>query len=265
MKALVINMESAEARREFQSQQLNALGISFEMVEAVLTSDISKEQWLTHIYDWQRPLRHQELACLLSHIKCWKEVVQRQEPCLILEDDAYLSKQVPSILNELEQSKEALDHVTLETRKRKKLLFKRSSLQWDGFQLVRLVKDKTGAAAYVLYPSGARKLLEHFERHGAGLADALIADLGRLRSYQVQPAVAVQLDCCEYYGMKPPLKTQTSLSGSANPKPKPHHLGAWLKVKSNRIGAQFKALAQMLPYVMKANWRQLTINKKDFL
>ena len=56
----------------FMAQQMAALGLSYERLEAV-TPDVqigtpSPGYWDT----WERPLKETEKACFLSHVTAWK-------------------------------------------------------------------------------------------------------------------------------------------------------------------------------------------------
>ncbi len=116
-------------------------------------------------------MRESEVACLKSHQSAWQIVTKHKEPVLILEDDALLSNKTPKLLIALTQT-QSIDHVTLEVRSRKKLLAKSAIALSPSMNLVRLYQDRTGAAAYVLWPKGAEILLER-SRHAAGLAHAV--------------------------------------------------------------------------------------------
>jgi glycosyl transferase, family 25 len=98
MKALVINLDSAKDRLEFQQEQLSDLGISYERISAVCVASLSNEDYEKDAYSWQRQLRRVEVACFRSHFAAWKRVKELGEPCLILEDDALLCHKTASLL-----------------------------------------------------------------------------------------------------------------------------------------------------------------------
>ena len=65
-------------------------------------------------------------------------------------------------------------HLTFETRGRKKLMSKQGANLCDGIALHELFLDKTGAAAYLLTPIGAKKhAVCTRARHPNGYGDAL--------------------------------------------------------------------------------------------
>ena len=123
------------------------------------------------------------------------------------------------------------DCVNLETRARKKRVSKKKSHLWDNFYLSKLIQDKSGAAAYVLWPSGAKHLLKWVSKHGVGLADATIALGPSWNHGQVEPAAAIQLDCCNHYKLTCPLETSTSIHNIPKPKPSSWHPFLWRRVR----------------------------------
>lgn len=239
MRVLVINLDHQTERLAFQTQQLTRLGLSMQRLTAVTRDDpcvqASPEYWDS----WQRPLSLSERACLLSHRRAWEIILASGSPALILEDDAVLAPDTANLMHALEAITD-LDHVSLELRQRKKLLSRKSRPLYAEHVLRRLYLDRTGAAAYVLWPNGARKLLTLAEQH-CGLADGLICECESLLSYQVEPAAAFQLDQCRKLGLTPPVHTQSSISLTQHERPSRHWRHRW-----RRLVAQ-----------LQMGWRQL--------
>ena len=212
MRVLVINLDHQAERLAFQTHQLTRYGLGMQRLRAVQSDDPRVETPSSYWDSWQRPLSLSERACMLSHRAAWEITQSSNAPCLILEDDAVLAPDIAALLHALELRND-LDHVTLELRHRKKLLDQRAQFITSGRFLRRLYLDRTGAAAYVLWPSGARRLLALADRH-AGLADGLICECVELRSFQIEPAAAFQLDQCELLGLQPPISTSSSITPS---------------------------------------------------
>jgi len=262
MKAYVINLPKDLTRREFQEIQLNRLGLNYEVVDAVSTNDIEPSIYKMHENDWQRPLRNVEVACYYSHQSLWKKIIETNEPALILEDDALLSKHVPFILNDLSKLTN-MDYVTLEVRGRKKLVSNKAVWLHDsGTKLYRLYLDRTGAAGYVLYPSGAKKLLELEKQVGIGLADAHITSCYNLIGYQVEPAPIIQLDKCEFYNLQSPFEVKSNISTKEKSQ---LDFSNMLYFKTKRISAQLKQAMQQIKYMFKARRRYIEINNLDYI
>lgn len=207
MRALIINLAVARERMAFQRGQLLALGILWERIEAVMPDTLPVPAENPCWRRWERPLRATEAATLLSHRAAWERVAREDKPMLVLEDDAVLAGGTAGFL-EMAASVDDADHVTLETRGRRKLLGRRH----ESLPARRLYQDRTGAAAYALWPEGARRLLRRATRRPA-LADAIICAAYELRSWQAVPALAVQADMCGRYGIQAPIETVSSISG----------------------------------------------------
>ena len=257
MDALIINLAGSTERLEFQRRQLTALGVGFQRVEAVTAAEASALRPEGYWQGWERPLRPAERACLLSHVAAWERIAASGRPALILEDDAVLSRRVPALLAALE-ARPGLDHVALEIRGRKKLLG-RTAVRIDaGLGLVRLFQDRTGSAAYVLWPAGARKLLARSAREAA-LADAMISKSYDLASWQVEPAGAIQLDRCAHYGVPAPLETRSTIDGPGASRP-----ASTPAQRLRRIAAQLRMGWRQLSLVGRAARREVALDPSDF-
>jgi|JYMV01.1.fsa_nt_gi glycosyl transferase family 25 len=259
MNIFIINLSSAVERREFQEKQLSNLKLNYQIVNATTINDIDDEAYKKHSKDWQRPLQKTEVACYFSHRHAWEKVIQSSQPALILEDDALLSKCVPELLEELSHKKDA-DLINLENRGRKKFVSKSGVKLKCNSKLLRLYQDRTGAAGYVLWPSGAKKLIQCEEKKGIALADAHITACNSLNVYQVEPAPIIQLDMCEHYETSDFYSKNISASTVStynNPK------GA-LYFRIKRILFQLKLGFYQLLLVMKSDRRYIKIRKKDY-
>jgi len=200
MTTLIISLTGAKQRREFQIQQLSALNLEFKFLDATSVDDIEGMVYQKNYQDWQRPLKISEVACYYSHQNAWNEVIQSNKPALILEDDALLSKCVPELLADL-MNKKGVDLINFENRGREKFVSRSAENIACNSKLLRLYLDTTGAAGYLLWPSGAKKLLECEANKGLALADAQIYNCRSLRSFQVEPSPIIQLDMARHYGI----------------------------------------------------------------
>ena len=189
---------------DFQRKQMEALSLDWERLEAVTPRTLSVPPEDPRWQRWERPLRAVEVAILASHLTAWERVTAERAPQLIVEDDVMLAAEVPTLLRQLE-NETGLDHVTLEVRNQRKLVGGSHSR----LPIHRLYQDRSGAAAYVLWPSGARILRSRAAKRPA-LADALIATAYELNSWQANPALAIQIDKCDAYGISPPMATSSS-------------------------------------------------------
>jgi glycosyl transferase family 25 len=125
---------------------------------------------------------------------------------------------------------------------------------------LRLYQDRTGAAGYILWPSGAKKLIQCEDQKGIALADAHITACHNLIAYQVEPSPIIQLDHCAYYGISNPISnnaSDSSVSSHFNPK---GGVFFWLK----RIHSQLKLGIRQLMLLTKSKRRYIIIRGKDF-
>jgi glycosyl transferase family 25 len=259
VQTFVISLPNAIERRKFQQDQLTKLGLEYKILDATSADDISEATFKKHYFDWQRPLRKTEIACYYSHRSAWEIVIKSRKPALILEDDAILSKCLPRLLDNLNDIDNS-DLINLENRSRKKFV-SRSKIDIDcNSKLLRLYQDRTGAAGYILWPSGAIKLLQHEKEFGISLADSHISSCKALTSFQVEPAAIIQLDQCDNYGIhNHQLGTIQVSTVSQNNNAKGPAI-FWFK----RIFSQIKLGIYILSLLIKARRRYIEISKENF-
>jgi len=261
MEALIINLPGAAERMAFQKKQMKALGLAYTRLNACDVNAIARYStayWNT----WERPLRDTEKACFLSHRQAWAAVAAQNRPALILEDDAVLSSDTPAFLNSL-AFVEGIDLLTLETRARKKLVARKQSSQEEKLGIRRVYQDRSGAAAYILWPAGARKLLQRTQRR-AGLADAVICAAYELKTFQADPALAMQIDRCEAYRLTPPIKTQSSILTCDVPAPRETHLTvARLRFRVRRLYSQLRMGIRFVTKALFAERRYIEPTQKS--
>lgn len=263
--ALIINLPHSHDRLAFQYRQLEALAIPVHRLNAVSAHDIDTGRYEMLANGWQRKLRITEVACFLSHRHAWEQVAHGHSPLLILEDDVLLSQATPALLAYLCDNPLQADLVNLETRGRKKLLGNSTHTLTKPYQAQRLYQDRTGAAAYVLYPSGAKKLLHAAKRRAPALADAFISSCYTLKAYQINPAAAIQMDQCAYYQLPFANPFPTTIGNQYHPKPAAGHPLKATAFKYRRILAQLTMAGRYLAVKHRAKRQYVPIVTTDFL
>lgn len=227
--ALIISMPSALERRALQVEQMTKLGLNYRFLDATAVSGIPGDELARLERGWCRPLAAPEVACALSHRRAWANVAAASAPVLILEDDAILGAQTRLVLQALRRQPN-LDCVNLETYTTHKRLGVPRPINGCSHALSRVFRDSGGAAAYLLWPDGARKLLASLPGYFP-LADAAINLAVDLRKYQLEPACAIQAMFLPEHiasGI-----CQTSISSAPRPAIKtPRH---WLRYKLRRL------------------------------
>lgn len=262
MHVLIINLAESTDRLAFQQKQMLRLGLDYEVMRAVSTQHINETTHYQLAMGWERPMRKAELACFLSHHKAWQIVIKRKQPLLILEDDALLSRYVPVLLAMLEQ-RDDCDLVTLEVRNRQKTVGEGQPLV-DDFSLLPLYQDRTGAAAYILWPNGAQILLDKAQNTHPGLADAFISSAYKLRSYQIEPAAAIQIDQCAIYGVNNWFKTVSSILSERKPDPTYTTTLENMRFRARRIASQWRMGMRQIQVLGRGKRREITLRPEDF-
>jgi len=193
----IISLASATHRRAYQAAQAKRLGFVPIWSDAVGTQDISDAIFHQYAFQWQRALKKTEVACFLSHLHLWQNIAKSDGPAVVLEDDVVLGGDWLADVQLLGTHQKA-DFICLETWG-KKILGKSESL--GHLELKPLILNSAGAAAYVLWPSGAQHLVARYERCGVALADAFINQTTGWRIWQLVPANAVQMSVAPDFGL----------------------------------------------------------------
>lgn len=187
---VVISLARATARRAHVADVLGRLDLPFRFHDAVDAAALTEAAFLRLCGLWCRPLRRGEVACALSHRQVWETVAAGTAPVLVLEDDVVLGRDSPAILSRLSGIGD-LDCITLETMNIRKVLRGGAPIGIGTYALSGVVRDSGGAAAYLLWPDGARKALRGLPGF-LPLADAAINLAPGLRKAQLEPACAIQ-------------------------------------------------------------------------
>jgi len=257
LEIFVISLRDSN-RRQFQIKQFDKLNLGFNFLDACSTSDISKEIFDDNSLDWDRQLKISELACYFSHRNLWTKISQKNNPCLILEDDAFISSDIKRILNIIDKIS-SIDLINLENRGRKKVVSMKPWKIISGVNLYRLFHDTTGAAAYILWPSGAKKLLRAEKQLGIALADAQIYRTKDLLSLQIEPSPVIQLDMCKNYGIEL-IKLKKLMGSSVSSK---FRLNSNLRFKYKRIRTQLLLGIKLMYLSFFTRKRYIKISEKS--
>lgn len=259
MQVFIINLAQETKRRAFQEKQFQALGLKPTFIKAISADDIDDHLYQKHYYDWQRPLRKVEMACYFSHQALWKKIISNNQPALILEDDAILSKELPNILKDLEKCID-IDLLDLEVFNKNKYVAKIGKSLINDYKLFYIHLNSAGAGAYIVYPSGAKKLLSHENKKGISPADAYISSCHQLKAFQIEPALAMQCVFLESYGLENKYKELAYSATSKGEIPKRAFI-----FRLKRIYAQIKLGLYKLSLLPVAHKRLIAVKTKDFI
>lgn len=158
--------ESTERLDNIQSQ-CDRLGLSFERISAINGKQLSSQQKAA-VYDtktnqrrYYKQLNDGEIGCYMSHIACWKRIVELElDYALILEDDAELSKQINDFIQLAGRTHQSWDYIALSYGRKTKSILNARELRGGIFlgQCLKLPSTTTGQFVSL---SGAGKLIKH--------------------------------------------------------------------------------------------------------
>ena len=244
LKVIIISVEGS-LRREFQEDQMSRLNLDFEFFNALTPSSIGSKKYFSSCYDWERQLKETEVSCFFSHYSVWEKISQSNEPVLVLEDDALISCSIKKISSKIKNIQN-VDLLNLENRDRKKIISKKPEIIIENLRIHKLLHDTTGAAGYILWPSGAKKLLAYKKKKGVSLADAHIYSCDSLSKFQIEPSILLQLDMTPNYGLYNQYFTDF-MSSTVSSK---ERLPSSMRFISRRIFSQLKTGIKKLYFFM---------------
>jgi glycosyl transferase family 25 len=233
---LVINLDRAPERLAFQRAQAKHLGIDFERIPAVDGAKLSAETYHRYARRWQRVMTRNEVACLLSHARCWEHVIELGCNALVLEDDAVLAEELPAFLNEA-AALEGCVVVNIETRCRRAFLARERSA-YSSTGLYALLRAVSGSAGYLVTPEAAAMLLKGLP-HKAGLVDNYIWGKRDVRRLQADPAFCMGLDVMQaHFQLEKTALARSNIANNGRSRAEKilsycrHPLTAWRRVKA---------------------------------
>jgi glycosyl transferase family 25 len=161
----VISLPESTARRASVARQLDPTGLPWTFFDAIRPSALTASP---AEYDMRRrksftgyPMSEGEIGCFLSHRAVWREVVARQKPCLVLEDDFVIAedRDLTGLLALIAPHLADFGFIRLNG------IF---PVQWkpvrllggSGLAIVKTRGDPAGTLAYVVMPPAAKRLLE---------------------------------------------------------------------------------------------------------
>ena len=96
IKCFVINLDHRKDRLKRIKKHLNSNGLNFTRFQAVNALETSSKTLTKNIvkYGPLGKISIGDMACFQSHLMLWKKIYKTEKkPVLVLEDDAYISKE----------------------------------------------------------------------------------------------------------------------------------------------------------------------------
>jgi len=190
-KIFVISLPEAVERREKMQAQLVTLGLDWEFIDAVNGSAMAL---LPSAYDQKKRLNRfgydlslGEIGCFESHKELWRVCVKSKRPLIILEDDVLLSDDFIGLVELIMSKNYDWDFFRLHggTDHNMKTVF---LFRLGKFRVVEELRDPSTAAAYIIKPSGAIKLLEHSHKYYHAVDDYIeLRHINKLNILSIRP------------------------------------------------------------------------------
>lgn len=169
-------------------EQAALFGINAEYFKAVYGLDVEQHYAETGIRAKRKMKKGRPgvLGCFFSHYYLWLEAIKTNRPVLVLEHDGYIVKPVTDDILDGFEDVLKLDRLDPYSKSYTNMLEKEAHLDLEIQKYTNLNPknpDKIGtgnyfkgAYAYIIKPSGAKKLVEHIKEHGHVPADQQIGD-----------------------------------------------------------------------------------------
>ncbi len=251
MQIYYINLAERPDRRRFMEDQFRALGLVAERIEAISTDQIGAEDRARFCNrDNPRYISEVELACSMSHEKAWRRMLATgRAKALVLEDDAILSRVLPTALAALE-TRSDYGLIRLETTNRTSRVMPIRHTLIEGVALREFRSTEYGAAAYVLDAATASLLVSspHLRDYQVDIAlFCAFRQPGKsLRRAQTDPALCAQLGVTE-------ARTEPTARSSINTVRDPGHRFA----KAHPIRHRLNKLAYIFSVEIPKTWDHL--------
>ncbi|RVD55910.1 glycosyltransferase family 25 protein [Mesorhizobium sp. M2D.F.Ca.ET.185.01.1.1] len=190
MKCLVINLDRSTDRLDQVTSEFAGIGVAFERIAAVDASTGALN------FPTARHLTKPEIACFLSHRKCWQIIADGTDQySAIFEDDVVFRRDAGPFLSNDNWVPPDADIVKLETFFGQVRLARLASIG-NGHSIGRLVGEHLGTAGYVISKTAAQKLLQRTKHLKEPVDLALFSPnsmmCARNTTYQVTPALCAQ-------------------------------------------------------------------------
>lgn len=202
MKSFIITLEGNKLSEKLSSEcivQAKTFGIDVVPYKAILGKDKKYHMDLNNFKvntNTKKVMKEGHFGCFFSHYYLWEKCHILNEPLIILEHDGYFIRPLPDdVLNQFEDVLK-LDYLDPYNKDYDKTI---SNNIDNSIEYIRDIKNITtqrawgwytwGAWAYILKPSGARKLIEFCKQEGICTTDNLLAD-GILNVVLSKPTIA---------------------------------------------------------------------------
>lgn len=161
MRSFVINLDRSDLRLSKIQKQFASLDLNFFRVPAVDTQELDdKVKYEFCMQEGSLALSRPEVACFLSHRKCWEIISEGDDKyASIFEDDIVLSSNSQPYLENSNWITTDIDVIKIETYNDKTCLKRWGGITALNRKLRGLADFHTGAAGYIISKKYAQYLL----------------------------------------------------------------------------------------------------------
>lgn len=164
IKAFIIHLERATDRNAHVQTMLKELSLPGEVMQAVDSKNLTPAE-IAHYYQrhlhkpaYPFKLSGNEIACFLSHRKCWQAIIdQNLDAALILEDDTKLNVEFNDRLREITEILKLGDFIRLPFRSNKE--FGTTVTKTQNMTLIQPKPIGLGMVAQIVTQDAAHQLL----------------------------------------------------------------------------------------------------------
>lgn len=222
IKVVVINLPTSRERREYISQRLSQLGISYSFFDAINGRDGSDPR--LHLYNDANRLFEKghslspgEQGCFASHRAVWEHSVKENANILVLEDDVELSDDLPSILESCRSLLDKHNYIRLGRGTAKRSLkflrkWREEERVAGKYVMVKYLRGPSCAHAYLITPGAASKFLSASQQWWWPVDDYMDMEyLNGQCNYGIEPPLVQQRGVAsDIGGVKKPKRTVTT-------------------------------------------------------
>jgi len=159
----VINLERDEVKRHFMEDQLQRLGVEYQINKAVDGTNLSENNFELYskemaLTDFGRELTLGELGCAISHVKMWQAIIEENlDEVLILEDDARIGHAILEVLAHRDKLPDDYQHINFSTRAKQ---IPTGDFITDIYRASRHAERPYSTFAYLITQEGAQYLMD---------------------------------------------------------------------------------------------------------
>lgn len=201
MKSYIINLDRSSERYSFVAKQFDGLGLVYERISAVDAQELDdKVKFKFCMQEGSVALSKPEIACFLSHRKCWELISEGDDKyASIFEDDIVLSSGSQPYLVNSNWITNDIDVIKIETYNDKTCLKRWGGSTVGSRKLFGLADFHTGSAGYIISKKYAQYLLCLTQNHIPCPVDHYLfnprwSNFSQNNILQLVPAICIQDD-----------------------------------------------------------------------